>query len=144
MRKFAILMLWLLGVSVVFWAGSMQDPAMDRITYIHITQSYPWEGVLFFGVVLSVEITILCLILRPRNYHRSWGRALAATFIFGGVSVFWAMGSVRQPVYYLFHVYWLFMVDLSLLALLFVSWISLSRSAARGRIPHRKMIRDYM
>ena len=123
MRKFAIILLWLSGISVVFWSGSLS----------RTTQHYPWEGVLFFGAVLTVEISILSLILRLQNYYRSWGRALAATVIFAGVSMFWAMGALHQPTYYKVHVYWLFTVDLSILALLIASWMNPARRAEQRR-----------
>jgi len=135
MRKLAIFLLWFLGISVLLWSGAKHDPE---------THAYPWEGVIFFGVVLSVEIVLLGLILRPQNYHRSWGRALAAVFIFGGVAFFWAMGSMHQPIYYQFHVYWLISVELLVLTLLFVSWTSLNRRVARERCIHSdRIMRDY-
>lgn len=133
MRTFAMLFLWISGIGVVFWAGSQQDP-----------QIYPWEGVLFFGVVATVETILLGLILRPRNYHRSWGRALAAALIFAAVALFWAMGSLQQPRYYVMHVYWLVSVVLTALTLLVFTWTAINRRAQREPVSRRREVRYYM
>lgn len=144
MRTFSMLLLWISGIGVVFWAGSHPVSQSRSISYLHAANSYPWGGVLFFGVVATVEIMLLGLILRPRNYRNSWGRALAAVVIFCGVSMFWAMGSLQQPSYYVMHVYWLYSVDLSLLTLLIITWTTRTRQNEQEIPAQRRIIRDYM
>ena len=48
---------------------------------------YPWLGVVATWIELALEVALLGWILRPRTYHRSWGRLAAALAVYAVLAV---------------------------------------------------------
>lgn len=110
--------LWLAGMVMVLYAGTMPDFYAMRMD--GPLPPYPWDGVLFFIGVISVESGVLYAILRPRSYRISWGRALAALGLFLVLMVYFALGLMHAPPYMVWHVIWL--LDMNIWLLMLVLW----------------------
>ena len=72
-RRYALLFYWLAFAVVTLYQaqypGLMLRPEEWR---------YPWSAVVVVWVLLAILVGVLHLILRPANFHRSWGRLLGA------------------------------------------------------------------
>lgn len=72
-------------------------------------------------MVLSVEVLVLYLILRPWSYCASWGRAAVAFLLFAGWTVLGGIGTMHSGRIGTFHWAWLFLVTMGLLGATLVS-----------------------
>lgn len=87
-RKYGLVFYWL-GFAVYTLYMAQFPGLIARSTQ----WSYPWAAVFVVWALLAVLVGLLHLILRPRTYHHSWGRLMAALsfstvlLILGAVSV---------------------------------------------------------
>ena len=82
--------------------------------------------------VLSVEVLLLYLILRPWSYRRSWGRAAIAFFLFAGWTILGGIGTMHSGRIGTFHWGWLLLVTVGLLGATVVSAAMAAQSHRRA------------
>jgi FtsH-binding integral membrane protein len=88
---------------------------------------YPVKGVMIFAALVALEATTLFLILRPRTYRRSWGRAAVAVAACLVALWFSAQDTEGAPEYVFMHQKWLAAASLACLALAVSGVVSIIR-----------------
>lgn len=81
-RHYAFLFLWLFGVSLILISGKQPNPYLVHVRKIPLPHAYPWEEVLTYCLLITVEILVLYWILRPKTYNLSWLRSLSGSLFF--------------------------------------------------------------
>ncbi len=81
------------------------------------TSPYPVAGTAFFVFAVAFEAVALLVILRPRSYAHSWGRALIAVLLCLAVLWFSAQNTLGAPAYVFMHQRWLVAATLGCLIL---------------------------
>jgi len=77
--------------------------------------SYPLGWILLTAALMALELAALWGILRPRSYHRSWGRALLATAAFGAWMVPSSIVVMHAAGFVVAHTLWT--IELALVSL---------------------------
>ncbi|WP_061278891.1 hypothetical protein [Leptospira interrogans] len=111
-QHYAFLFLWLFGVLLILISGKQPNPYLVHVRKIPLPHAYPWEEVLTYCLLITVEILVLYWILRPKTYNLSWLRSLSGSlffFILGGAHLFTLM---HAPSYMLFHCMYLFCIGI--------------------------------
>jgi hypothetical protein len=81
------------------------------------TSPYPVAGTTFFVLAAAFETVALFVVLRPRSYQHSWGRALVAALLCLVTLWFSAQDTVGAPEYVFMHQRWLVAATLGCLVL---------------------------
>ena len=84
---------------------------------------YPARGVTLYAVLVVIEAAVLLVVLRPKTYRRSWGRALAATGACVVALILSARNTMGAPEYVYPHQKWLVAVSIAFLALAIGSFV---------------------
>jgi len=125
LRLFIIPIYALLGIALVVFSGFPEA----QLAALKPPQPYPVQGVLFSVQSIIFEAIFIFLILRPRSYSKSWGRALVAFVAAVAQLSFWRMGLMHAPSYYSTHVNWVAVGTVFLFMLLVVSIFSNFKTA---------------
>jgi hypothetical protein len=96
------------------------------------TSPYPFAGTALFALAAAFETVVLFVVLRPRSYQHSWGRALVASLLCLVTLWFSAQDTVGAPEYVFMHQRWLFVATLGCLVLAISSAVVRVR---RRRVP---------
>jgi len=80
LRLYWIHATWALFVPLYLWSGTRPDRYMQDV--MGVEPSYPRSAIATAIAVTAVEAAVVYLVIRPRSYHRSWRRALAALLLF--------------------------------------------------------------
>ena len=120
-RETAFLVLWASGVALLAWAGSWVDGYLVSVRQVPLPHPYPWRGVLTACAVESLIALVFYVLIRPRTYRASWGRALAATLLGASSVVVLGQGLMHQPPYLYALFYWLVAVTTISLGLFLMS-----------------------
>ncbi|MCC6827569.1 MAG: hypothetical protein IT550_05000 [Novosphingobium sp.] len=125
-RLFIIPTYALLGIVLVVVSGLPEA----QLLILKAPQPYPIQGVMYSIQTIIFESIFTFMILRPRSYSRSWGRALIAFLGALGLLFFWRMGMMHAPTFFLTHLWWVSVGVASLLVLFIVSSVSSFKAAA--------------
>ena len=120
-RETVFLALWAGGVALLAWAGSWVDGYLVYVRNVPLPHPYPWRGVLTVCAVESLIALVFYVLIRPRTYRASWGRALAATLLGATSVVVLGLGLMHQPPYLYALFYWLVAATTISLGLFLVS-----------------------
>jgi hypothetical protein len=115
---------WLVGAAVIVWSGTRPNYYLLHVRGLAGPLPYPWHGVALVLAIQATEAIALLAILRPRTCHRSWKRALTATFLSLALCGLFFMTLMHAPPYVVFHWWWLvsaFLVCATLLILALAS-----------------------
>ena len=96
---------WLAGVLAVLYGSSLGNPYLEG--RVPLNQQGRLEFAFWFVVAVTVECLVIWVVLRPRTYRRSWGRALSALLVLLAFLVLFAMTAMHAPTVWFFHIYWL-------------------------------------
>lgn len=81
-RRYGLGVYWL--IFAIYTLQAARDPGL----VVHRDAArYPWLGVVATWIELALEVALLGWILRPRTYHRSWGRLAAALAVYAVLAV---------------------------------------------------------
>ena len=119
----------LIGFAFLVVSGLFEDQYLRHVAGFTEPRPYPIKGVSFFFLVVFVESAFAYLILRPKSYRMSVGRALLAFIAFVFLVVYWGLWSMHSPPFYMAHVLWLLIGAVLLLILLCLSIYSKLRRA---------------
>src|SRR5262245_15848057 len=89
--------------------------------------TYPLPGITLFVALVGFEATVLLIILRPKTYRDSWGRALAASGACLVGLFLSAHNTLGAPEYVFFHQKWLAAASVALVGLAIASLIKARR-----------------
>jgi hypothetical protein len=115
LRQWTLPAAWAIAAGTVLWTGRWFDPYLAR--HIPPPQPYPAEGVSWVLALITLEIALLGVVLRPRSYSRSWGRALSALAIASAFVIFAGLGAMHAPPFFHFYIGWTILVAVALAAL---------------------------
>jgi hypothetical protein len=86
------------------------------------------DGSLATGIILlMIETAVLCAILRPWSYRRSWGRALSALVLSSFWAVLWVPLTMHTGGVLMAHFLWLVAVLMGLVVAVLVSGVAAVR-----------------
>lgn len=125
----------LLGVVTVALTGGLDNPYLTHVRSLPPPHPYPLRGVLWVMAMMSVHTAAAMAILRLHSWHRSWGRALAATGLSTILLLIAALASMHSPPHHTAYLWWL----LLMVAALSVLTTSSSLAAWRLSSPLRRL-----
>lgn len=123
-RRWSLAVVWIIGILAVVIFGFQENAYLQHVNDIQAVHPYPYKQVGQFILVMSIEIILSWLILRPKSYQRSWGRALGAFVLSTGFTLWIAMGMMHASPARIALYYWLIAVTIGMLALTLWSLIS--------------------
>ena len=126
MRIAVLPVVWIVGLSVVLWTARWPSSRFDSLPTPH---QYPTSAVAWTALLMTVQIVVQLLVLRPRTYSRSWARAFAAAAVAIPFVLLAGLLAMHAPPYWCFYAWWVIVVALGLLLL--AAW------SAFARIRHR-------
>jgi hypothetical protein len=114
---------WAIGCSAMIFAGSL--PVYSPYTGEIMAGGFPFEAILIFCGIITVESLCVWIIIRPNTYSRSWIRALFASTTVGVIAAFWYYGiGTHIPLWYVYHFIWIFVIFCVLVLLFCFSGIA--------------------
>jgi hypothetical protein len=123
-RHFWLPAAWVVGALLVLWAnGSGElDPTGRR-------RGVNWPGdVRRALVLLTIEVLVLWIIVRPWSYRASWARAGAAFLVFSAWTVLGGTGTLHGGRIDSWHWGWLLVVTVGLLGATVISALTVGLS----------------
>ena len=126
-RSIVLPAFWSIGVIAIASSGFATDQYLLYVRGVPEPHPYPFDGVLLFIAVATVECAVVWALLRPRSYSRSWARALFAAILAVAAVLFFAMGLMHSPLYMFVHALWLTLGALALIALTLWSGVAALR-----------------
>lgn len=118
----------LLGVVAVALVGCLDNPYLTHVRSLPPPHPYPLRGVLWVMAMMSVHTAAAMAILRLHSWHRSWGRALAATGLSTILLLIAALASMHSPPHHTAYLWWLLLMVAAL------SVLTASSSVAAWRL----------
>ena len=122
---------WLAGIALLLWSGGQPNLYRVHVMKVPLPHPYPWEGVLTFMAIASVEVLFVLFVIRPWSYRRSWPRALFA-FVVSLVFVVLFAPIMHMPPFIGWHWLWLVVGSFALFVLFC--------SSLRRRSPGNKLV----
>jgi len=107
MIKALFVIVGLVGVTLVAWAGLLPNPYMQAVMSIPPPHPYPFAGVASISAFIVTEVLAAYAIIRPGSFSRSWVRALCAFIIAVGFLVFGFTQVMHAPPYISAYLWWL-------------------------------------
>ncbi|MCB9640596.1 MAG: hypothetical protein H6727_16990 [Myxococcales bacterium] len=98
---------WLVGVSLMCWAGTQTDGYKLHVMHIPLPHPYPLTGVLSFVGIVTLEVGVLLIVMRPWSYHSEWTRLVLAMTLQGSLLFFFGVALIHAPPYMVWHWMWL-------------------------------------
>src|SRR5438034_109460 len=98
-----ISVLALAGIAYIVAAGFDQDQYAKYVAGGDGSKGYPLQGVATYAAIATAESLIFLVILRPNSYRKSWRRASLALTASVALSLFWGMGVMHAPPFYIAH-----------------------------------------
>jgi hypothetical protein len=114
-KKWSLAVIWIIGISCVVLLGFRDNPYLQHVNGPQAVYPYKQVGQILF--LITVQMILYWLILRPTSYRRSWGRALSAFVLSAGVTLWCAMGMMHASPARIAWYYWLIAVTVGMLVL---------------------------
>jgi hypothetical protein len=135
MKNIYFFIVWVIGAASVAWESryrySMFNPEKDILEPL----PYRIDTVIFWTVVMAALLWAVWLILRPRSFSNSWGRALVALAFLVCSSLFFfflkELTGDSPPTEFRVFLYWL--SGLVVAAAVLFSWTGVKALSSRSR-----------
>ncbi|WP_271253474.1 hypothetical protein [Pseudanabaena sp. Chao 1811] len=114
---------WGVGVIVLGMSGFQLDSYKLGVLKVPLPHDYPLQDILTMIGVMSIEVLLFYVVIRPTTYRRSWGRALIALITAIFMVLLFGMVLMHSPPYMGWHWLWLVSVTFALFILFVVSTI---------------------
>lgn len=128
MSKKVALTVWVLGIVGPALAGLRADPYLTGVRALPLPHPYPAGTVGWVALLVSVQVLVLFVILRPQSFRSSWGRALLAVVVSLGFLCLGVLGAMHSPPPWGAYLLWLLVVLAGMLVLLGCSMVVAVRS----------------
>jgi hypothetical protein len=111
MIKALFVIVGLVGVILVVWAGLLPNSYMQAVRGIPPPHPYPFAGVAFTSAFIVAEVLAVYAIIRPgsfgHSFTHSWIRAFCAFIIAVGFVVFGLAQAMHASPYITAYIWWL-------------------------------------
>lgn len=107
MIKALFVIVGLVGVILVVWAGLLPNSYMQAVRGIPPPHPYPFAGVAFTSAFIVAEVLAVYAIIRPGSFGHSWSRAFCAFIIAVGFVVFGLAQAMHASPYITAYIWWL-------------------------------------
>jgi hypothetical protein len=124
MRVLALPIVWIVGLFAVLWTARWPNPYSVHVARIPLPHPYPLNDVLSTAFLMTLQVGVQILILRPRTYSRSWGRSLVAAAVTLPFLAYAALLAMHSPPYWFFYFWWMVLVAVALLMLSAISGLA--------------------
>ena len=111
---------WLIGVTIVAWAGGQVDGYLLHVMNVPLPHPYPWRGVATIAGIQLIEVLLVYAVMRPRLHRISWRRARAGFLLALVLLLSFGVTLMHAPPFMVWHWIWLFGGSVALLVLLCV------------------------
>lgn len=129
-RNVPFVIAWVLGLAALAWAGTSVDGYQLHVRSVPLPHPYPTRGVLTLAVVVTAEILLIYVIIRPSTYSYSWGRALLASLCSIVLLILFGAMLMHAPPFVFAHWLWLAVIAISIIAFLSGTLVGLLRKHA--------------
>lgn len=120
----------MLGIVAVVLAGFKTDPYLEHVRQIPPPHPYPTFTVTWIVLFITIQTVLANVILRPRSYRHSWGRAALALATSLGFLAFAILGAMHAPPPHAMYLWWLLAFGGGMLGLLIWSIVGAAASSA--------------
>ncbi len=131
-----LLSAWFAGVLAVLYGSTLGNPYLEG--RVPLDQQGRLEFAFWFVVAVTVECLVIWAVLRPRTYRRSWGRAISALFVLLAFLVLFSMTAMHAPTVWFFHIYWLALGGVALIALFVLAVVGNLRVPSSSQLGQQK------
>jgi len=107
MIKALFVIVGLVGVILVVWAGLLPNSYMQAVRGIPPPHPYPFAGVAFTSAFIAAELLAVYAIIRPSSFDYSWDRAFCAFIIAVSFVVFGLAQAMHASPYITAYIWWL-------------------------------------
>jgi hypothetical protein len=114
---------WGVGVIVLVMSGFQLDSYKLVVLKVPLPHDYPLQDILNMICVMSFEVLLFYVVIRPITYRHSWRRALMAIVIAIFMILCFGVFLIHAPPYMGWHWLWLVSVTFALFILFLISTI---------------------
>jgi hypothetical protein len=122
MKRAPFILVWLLGVGAVVWAGFYPNPFAQLASNPPTPHSFPFSSVSVIAAFITIEVALLCAVIRPMSFQiKAWRRCTVAFAIAFAFLACGALGGMHAPPFMVAYIWWLLGVAVVLTLTLFSS-----------------------